>query len=324
MKLYEITIKPTSGFGTVLKGDTIFGHFCWQAANDAGDENVILNQGIKFTDLIKAYPEQPFIIFSSAYPKLSSPMQYILKKPDLPLHKMFSYEKYGNDYLKIQTAKKENKKNRWMIVDKKLTIDLSNMILCNDEFTKVHKQSHNTINRITNTTGTDMFAPYISKNFFYNPGIKLALFVLIDEKVVEIEKVCKAMMNIGEYGYGKDASTGMGKFEVVSNTPVDVKPDDDHNAAYTLAPSAPQNKDYDEYWFSPFTRFGKHGERLASMRKPFKKPVIMADEGAVFQYKEKPFPDKPYIGSAITNVSSSLRETVVQGYSPYIPFKLEL
>lgn len=32
VKLYEIIIKPKSGFGTPLKGDTIFGHICWQAS----------------------------------------------------------------------------------------------------------------------------------------------------------------------------------------------------------------------------------------------------------------------------------------------------
>ena len=34
MKIYGITIQPLSPFGTLLKGDTLFGHFCWQAAED--------------------------------------------------------------------------------------------------------------------------------------------------------------------------------------------------------------------------------------------------------------------------------------------------
>ena len=36
MKLYDVTIHPLSAFGTPLKGDTLFGQFCWQVAYDPG------------------------------------------------------------------------------------------------------------------------------------------------------------------------------------------------------------------------------------------------------------------------------------------------
>ena len=34
MKLYAIVIETHSGFGTPLKGDTLFGQFCWEVAMD--------------------------------------------------------------------------------------------------------------------------------------------------------------------------------------------------------------------------------------------------------------------------------------------------
>ena len=34
MNCYEIRLIPEAGFATPLKGDTVFGHFCWQAAHD--------------------------------------------------------------------------------------------------------------------------------------------------------------------------------------------------------------------------------------------------------------------------------------------------
>ena len=57
MKLYEIIIKPESGFGTPLKGDTIFGHFCWQAVYNPD----LLNGG--FDKRIACYGQRPFAVF---------------------------------------------------------------------------------------------------------------------------------------------------------------------------------------------------------------------------------------------------------------------
>ena len=36
MKTYIVTIKPCSGFGTPIKGDTLFGNICWQIAYHEG------------------------------------------------------------------------------------------------------------------------------------------------------------------------------------------------------------------------------------------------------------------------------------------------
>ena len=49
----------------------------------------------------------------------------------------------------------------------------------------------------------------------------------------------------------------------------------------------------------------------------------MADEGAVFIPNDKGVFDKPYIGRAVTGVSKAEPSSVVQGYAPYLPLKLE-
>ena len=73
---------------------------------------------------------------------------------------------------------------------------------------------HNSINRLTGTTGESDFAPYSQDVFFYYPETKLALFALIDETATDIGKVANALENIGKSGFGRDASIGMGRFEV--------------------------------------------------------------------------------------------------------------
>ncbi len=91
MRVYEIAIKPLSGFGTPLKGDTLFGHFCWQIALD----EKICDKSL--TELLDVYPEKPFVVFSSAYPKfyIEDAYQYVLKTPAMPMDKVFDlpYEK---------------------------------------------------------------------------------------------------------------------------------------------------------------------------------------------------------------------------------------
>ena len=71
MKVYEITLKPVTGFGTPLKGDTIFGHFCWQIAYD----EALLGKTID--DLLSNYNSKPFAVFSSAYPKFCEGKEYL-------------------------------------------------------------------------------------------------------------------------------------------------------------------------------------------------------------------------------------------------------
>jgi len=56
VKLYEVIIKPESGFGTPLKGDTIFGHICWQTAYDKN----LLEGGLD--RWIDCYAERPFFV----------------------------------------------------------------------------------------------------------------------------------------------------------------------------------------------------------------------------------------------------------------------
>ncbi len=175
-------------------------------------------------------------------------------------------------------------------------------------------------------TGTGMFAPYTMEGTWYHPETRLVIFVLLDERATDPGRLILALENIGKCGYGADASTGMGRF--TPGKPVELPTPGigtgKANALYSLAPSVPDVNAYEDMWYTPFIRFGKHGDRLASMHNPFKNPVIMADEGAVFKVKTGSSLNKPYIGRGITkNVSLALENTVVQGYAPYLPVELE-
>jgi len=343
LKLYEITLRPVSGFGTTLKGDTIFGHFCWQVWHKPS----LVEGGLEM--LLSVYDHKPFVVFSSAFPKLNSPPgSYFLKRPDLPA--AFFFHADGEKTCKERIiAEKEHRKKKWMVTEGELSIDLQKASYLTDreslvkfaesvtdetrrqmrrlgpqELINFFPQPHNTINRLTQTTGTGPFAPFSTENTYYYPETELVVFVLIDESASSLDSVLRALENIGKWGYGRDASTGMGRFELGPSIEHPLPDTTAANAAYTLAPSVPQEDCFTASFFTAFVRFGKHGDKLAKSENPFKNPVIMADEGAVFKPEDATtFFEKPYMGRAITGVSKVRSDTVVQGYAPYLPLRLE-
>ncbi len=331
MKFYEITIRPLSAFGTSLKGDTIFGHFCWQAAY----ESSLVDGGIE--KALAQYGEKPFAVFSSAYPKFErEAARYLLKRPDLPLSWLFpaSEESREQHYENMKKRKKE----KWMLLDSTLKIEINNIRFLSDkdllnESKRIAGQApgehllaeflrpHNTINRLTGTTGTGEFAPYSILSHYYLPETELALFVLVDEEMTTIDAIIHGLDRIGQFGFGKDASTGMGRFRIMDKNELALPDGKGANAFYTLSPCVPEH--FEQIYFTPFIRFGKHGDRLAGGGNPFKNPVIMADEGAVILPGKGTSFDKPYVGRAVRNVSKVQPEAVVQGYTPYLPVKME-
>jgi len=333
-----------SGFSTTVKGDTLFGHFCWQAAYDSS----LVNGGLD--KWIKCYQDRPFAVFSSAWPKLcdNDSFFYALKRPDLPLS--FLFPSSSNDKCEALKDLKENKKKKWLKVPENLSLDLSaDKFINNSELADIEvkqltaetkremrgktlqnfyletERQHNTINRMTGTTGDGMFAPYSEESFLYYPGTELVIFVLFDEEATDIDRVLTGIDRIGKTGFGRDASTGCGQFGIGEWEEKPLPSCGSANACYSLAPVVPEKNKFKDMYFTPFVRFGKHGDRLAKSGNPFKNPVVMADEGAVFMPKENDVFHKPYIGVAVPNTSKIKEHTVVhQGYAFYLPFRLEM
>lgn len=328
MRFAEIIIKPVSAFGTPLKGDTIFGHFCWQLAYD---EDLLKGS---FFSWMERYSEAPFVVFSSAYPRIESRSEFywLIKKPALPLH-FFGEE--GTGCFEKLSSMKEKKSKNWLLI-KNLEINLKDFKLLNDReaykflldnsfeiremelykysLSILVNQLHNRINRLSFSTG-EGFAPYITENIWFLPGLKLSIFALYQESALDEGSLKIAFERIGKTGYGKDATWGMGRFEVekIQELPVPKKAE----YLYMLSPFVPKKSEFKHIWFQPVVRFGKHGSFLANSNNPFKEPVLMAEEGAVIESESL---IGPIVGKAVLNVSKVLPQTVVQGYSIAIPF----
>ena len=341
MKTYEINIKPTSGFGTPLKGDTLFGHICWQAAYD----HSLFGMGIN--KLLADYSNNPFLIVSSAFPKIND--SYALRRPDMPIDMLFDLS--GSNKADLIAKRKELKGKRWMLVKNNTvlrSLKSTDLYLSDEQlfslisnaqdvetqrqmrkkgiksFVTDFTQPHNTINRLTGTTGEGQFAPYSVDQMVFIKEVELVIFVGLRDDIT-IESIIKSLKQIGPSGFGKDASTGLGRFEVIGHKEINLRTigAEDPNACYALAPCVPEKDAFNKIFFTPFTRFGRHGDILAKSGKPFKNPVIMADEGAVLVVKDLGTLNKPYIGASVSGISKAEPNAVTQGYSLYIPVKVE-
>ena len=77
-------------------------------------------------------------------------------------------------------------------------------------------QAHNAINRLTMSTGSGAFAPFSHNNVQFLPGLHLIIFVAIREEALDAKSLQTGVERIGSWGYGRDASTGLGRFSVIS------------------------------------------------------------------------------------------------------------
>lgn len=327
MRAYQAVLAPQSAFATPLKGDTLFGQLCWAIRNRFGEDGL--------AQLLSGYTrDQPFAVVSDAFPEGYLPL------PKLP----------GIFYtLPENLDRKAIKKRNWLAQDQSQTpltewlgLAVSNSDLAAklnahaanakrkfaNNLSETHPQPRNSINRLTNTTGANGFAPY--KEWFL-PGLRWFVYVLLDDSRINADDVKQCLQDIGAIGYGKDASIGMGKFEIASFQPHELPKQQAANACLTLAPCAPQGQSYDSQhsYYQLFTRFGRHGDTAVHQEgKPFKNPVLLAQTAAVFSTTPQA---KGFIGQGIGGkasngdglLSKTLPNTVHQGYAPVLAIHIK-
>lgn len=331
MKIYEFKITPLSGLGTPLVGDTLFGQLCWQfcyAPELAGQT---------LDELLSDYGSNPFAVLSNAYPLFESgdSVRYAFRRPDMPL--TFLFRKTVSDTAEMIRERKKLKAKKWMLLGESFLADgFSDSMFVTDEeifkssslkstsgkYSVAFSQPRNKINRFTGTTG-EGFAPFNVMQEVYAPGVSLAVFAGIDTGRISAGSVLEALGRIGQTGYGRDASTGLGRFDVAGFREVDFGRPDGADACFTLGPSLPGDVEWRDMFFNPVIRYGRHGGGLAGTRNPFKSPVRMAREGAVYVANDGGMPKNRYVGSAVIGVSITDPRAVTQGYSLFIPFRLE-
>lgn len=316
MKRFRLTIQPRSAFGTPLAGDTLFGQLCWSLRHQLGNE--------RLDHLLDGYTAgRPFAVISDGLPKGFLPLPSLPSSfwnnsdEDRKLLKKkcwVSLEAVGSPLAEWQSRASTDS-------DAVKTITGVTTALITEQ-----AQPHNSINRRTGTTGEGKFAPYSQTQIWFHPAMQFDLYIVLDESRLSIAEFEAALSHIGQTGFGRDASIGLGKFDLVGPAMHETFAriaDEPPNAWLTLAPCAPQGQAFcpQRSYYQPLTRFGRHGDIAVQAGKPFKRPILLARGGSVF-WPEKFDPARLFIGQGLTGVSDVMPETVHQGYAPVFALTL--
>ncbi len=291
MALFRIQIKLKTSLVTPLKGDTIWGHVAWGIANHEGDDAV--------AEFIADCKENHAFVISSAFPK-----GYVCKAiPDVP-------ERIENlspeDYAKIKQAKKRRYENAHAYFD---ISEPAQNIEGKTPF-KSNTVTHNSISRITNSV-VDGGLYSIEELWTDKEQSDFDIYVLSSYNAERVIQLCKWAF---ENGYGADSSTGKGEIEVIQNaTSVQAKL---HGNRYmALSPFIVSDmNEIRNLRADIFVRSGKIGGSFVSSLSPYKKTVVLYEEGAVFETDKQ----IEFIGELLANVHTDSR-IVQSAFAPVIP-----
>ena len=328
--LLKITLTPQSPFITPMASDTLFGQLCWAIRHNFGEA--------KLAQLLDGYTQgQPFVVLSNTLP------QGYIPRPTLPLS-LLGYNLSDTD------KRKETKKKLWLhtgdayaLLSKPVSAwhndsySLGEMISIDEqndseENAKVISraweisvtQPHNSLNRLTNTTGSEGgFSPFNRQATYHHPKSHYDIYAVLDECRFSQAELMDTLNHIGAFGYGKEASSGAGKFTVSNIQAVNITPHAQANAYLTLGFSTPQGLDWQNKhcYYNTSVRFGRHGAEAVYMGNPFKNPVLMVVTGAVLTPKD--MTEALFIGNGLSGLSKVVSGTVQQGYAPVLPIYLD-
>jgi CRISPR-associated protein Csm4 len=301
-RVYRFRIVPKTAFASPLRGDMLFGQLCWMLRWTEGEA--------RLKERLAGYGASPFLVVSDAFPAGYLPL------PLLP-SAFWEQEDADPKVLKARRwiARSETGKPlaKWLHAAKSAS-ELGNAGYCQAEAL----QFHNSINRATGSTGEAPFAPYSQNTLYYGEGA-LEIYAQTDEALLDIETLSAALSAVGDSGYGRDASVGLGKFAVEGAE--EVTPDAASPSKMILSAACLEGMKLEAAsFYKTATHFGRHGSVL-SHPNPFKKPVVLAQTGSVLT--SAAFAGMTVVGRAVTGISPVQPEAVHQGYALAWPLALK-
>lgn len=306
MNSLKFALRPLSAFATPLAGDTLFGQLCWAACERFGEA--------RLRELLDGYVDgRPFLVVSDGFPS------GLLPRPTAP--------DFALGFTAVDPARrKQARTHRWLPAggaDQPIARWVNELTAF--EAVRPLVLTQNTINRYTGTTGEDQFAPRQVNRSFFSGEARIDVYAAIDERL-SADTLRQLLTDVGNHGYGRDATTGLGKFEVERAVEA-ARPQPASHHWLTLAPCQPNPDELvaDGCYYAPLTRFGRHGNIAALTAQPFKRPLLMIATGALLKSRE---PARWAfhgcgLGGSGNPVSSVIPDTVHQGYAPVVPLHLE-
>lgn len=287
MKLCRFTITPQSPWAGMLRSDTLYGLICWHVAESEGEAAC--------RELIDAFcaNRAPFQL-SSAMPADYLPMP-ALPSPERKTFRLLAAASGQKDepedirLFNILQSFKKFRKRSWLPVREwesaRNNLSMQALFLgqhSGEEAKGPQKWSttafepHVGIDRRTGSPSEGQL--FFMRLHYFDPGARLHLYA----RTGDPEYLGKYLKLIGEVGFGRDASTGNGRFALEPDK--DFQPDSldvrEANASLLLSVCAsPEMRGLDGY-YRPEVKRGKTGPGYGN---PFKKPFLMLQEGSVLK-----------------------------------------
>lgn len=258
MALYCQTVKILSSFVTPMKGDTIWGHVVWGIAHHEGDEAV------------KRYlAKADDFIVSSAFP------HGYLPRP--VLHEM---DKTPKD--KAEYALQKKRKSERFVPASEFIDDADSPSAGSISGEAIVSVSHNSISRDDGAAIDGLL--FSTKEIWRERDVSDSMDIYV-ETSFSPERIVQLISWAVENGFGADASTGKGQMRI-EGSPRLVAPKRKGTHRYmALGPFVADGGEADLLG-RVFVRAGKLGGDFAASCSPYKKTVLLFDEGSTFSSME--------------------------------------
>lgn len=295
--LYRYRLKPLSSLITPVMSDTMFGHFCWSIRYQDGVES--LERFLKEYDADSPAP----VLFSSAFlsgyiPKPTLP--HLGREQALGLVKRYFGKDKASIFKGLSKIKSWNKRRlikieHWKVLKDSYDDEALYELLQNRDIDEGGKKitelsSHNVISREMGTVPSEGGGLFTREKIWYDSEISLDIYVLINDSAMETRVDNFLTQYLPQNGFGADKSLGMGAFDIFRDEgfePGDFKVAS-ANAVMSLSLTAFPDMGNYRAFYRLKTKFGRLGGSFSVSSptggdtKPFKKPVLMYEEGAVF------------------------------------------
>ena len=275
MRLYRYKIEPRSPWRTPWQADTLAGMLCCACAR-TGDTHTLLSQILE-----PALDGHPPFVLSDACPGDMLPIPVAARLLDWP----------PRDARRLR-------RTRWLPAaafhkfQKTATLEPGD--IHRGEPIPRHPTTHNTISRLTGTTGPEGSLFHLD-DYHLAKGIDhLTIYARVRPDFLDTLTIL--FEELSARGFGADTSAGRGQFRLLGGP----EPADHLDAAngadglVVLSTFQPAPHDPTQGYWDPFVKYGKLGPDFG-LENVFKRPTVLFRPGACFRSAEL----RPFLGRAI-------------------------
>jgi len=301
----RLRIRLAGPLATPLYSPTLFGHFCWTLRLLRGEE--------RFTLWLNGLEQQP-TIFSDAMPADHVPVPLLVPRPFTATNGKASTEEAQRekklsrrawlrreDFLALQN----NLNNGALRERLAASSDVGNSLV-------EYRTPHNQINRLTGTTPKSGGLFFVDEYWPPDVGLDYDIYIRSDFDPGELRTIIET---IGHHGFGRDATTGRGRFAVLELTEEPNLAQHRGNRWVSWSRGC-QGTGMESPRYRLYTHYGKLGGVWAAGSSPFKYPITLWKPGATFAADQKAAP----FGQLLRGIHPARPEVVHNAWHFAIPY----